>query len=385
MTIALAVVGLIVIVALIFMLPRSGRRPDARPSSPSSSARTPPDRRQALPEAPISRAPAGGASPAAPAAVPAALSGFRLLTENDLAPDQKAVLLTALRAIAKPPRSMNTVLSPDFMDGERTNELVEFIMREPIVAAKVLATVNSPFYGLQSPIGSVGHAVTFLGLNTVRNVAVQMLAKESFKTDNPALQKVCDGIWNAGMIASELCFRLAQKLGMPDQGTLSTQTLLSFFGDFAILLVLPAQSSTHNWQAGLLARTEAEQRETGVNSSIVGSLLMQEWGLPPGIVEGVGEVASVLVTPPGAQSPQRAARLALRYASARIGESVAFGGLRDLDEFDFRTDTSPEYYFLSQYFALPDLARFHEHLRTPEMRGVVRKLVAKLPESGSEH
>jgi HD-like signal output (HDOD) protein len=280
---------------------------------------------------------------------------------------------------------MNTMLSPDFMDGDRTNELVEFIMREPIVAAKVLATVNSPFYGLQSPIGSVGHAVTFLGLNTVRNVAVQMLAKESFKTDNPSLQKICDGIWNAGMIASELCFRLAQKLGMPDQGTLSTQTLLSFFGDFAILLVRPAQSGTNNWQAGLLARTDCEQRETGVNSCIVGSLLMQEWGLPPGIVEGVGEVAGVLVTPPAAQSPQRAASLALRYAAARIGERVAFGGLRDLDAFDFRTDASPEYYFLNQYFALPALARFHEHLHSPEIRGTVRRLVAKVPEPAFDH
>jgi hypothetical protein len=110
---------------------------------------------------------------------------------------------------------------------------------------------------------------------------------------------------------------------------------------------------------------------------------MQEWGLPPPIVEGVGEAASVLVTPPDGQAAQRAARLALRYASARLGERVAFAGLRDLDTFDFRTDAAPEFHFLNQYFALPGLARFHEHLHSPEIQGVIRKLVAKVPESAS--
>jgi len=35
------------------------------------------------------------------------------------------------------------------------------VMAEPQIAAKVLVMVNSPFYGLRSPLGSIGQAVTF--------------------------------------------------------------------------------------------------------------------------------------------------------------------------------------------------------------------------------
>jgi len=378
---ALAGLGtLAALILAVLLVMRAGRRRRARKAAVRRSKRAPPELPPNPPSPPVTQA--DGRAPPASIDVPAALADFHLVEEADLTRKRREELIGSLRRIARPPRSMNGMLSSEVISGDDVKEIVRFIMREPMIAAKILAMVNSPFYGLQSPIASVGQAVTFLGLLTVRNVAVQMLTKKSFKTDDPALQKVCDGLWDAGFIASELCYRLAPAVGMPDQGALSTQTLLAFLGDFAILTLFPAQSGTVNWQSGALARAKAEQRELGIDSGVVGSLLMEEWKLPPGIVGDVRDVVRILVSPPEQFTPERGARLALCYACARIGERIAFGELRDLSGFDFRNEEAPEYFFLNRYFDLRSLARFHDHLHSAGIRTVVDKFVAAAPGPG---
>jgi len=105
-------------------------------------------------------------------------------------------------------------------------------------------------------------------------------------------------------------------------------------------------------------------------------LLMQEWRLPETVVDGVRDVIDVLVRPPELLKPARAARLALCYACARIGEKVAFGGLTDLDEFDLVAEEGPEYFFLKRYLARPELSRFREELRSSEIRAVIARVSA---------
>jgi HD-like signal output (HDOD) protein len=83
----------------------------------------------------------------------------------------------------------------------QTLDLADMVIAEPQIAAKVLAVVNSPFYGLRSPLGSVGQAVTFMGMNTVRSLCLQYMLDESFNLKkavpptkvwcNPALARLC--------------------------------------------------------------------------------------------------------------------------------------------------------------------------------------------------
>ena len=368
------VVALIAVVVLVkrMLAPGGSRSAAARPRRRSAAPRT------ATAPAPTSAHAASEvnaepATPVAVAAVPAAIDKFRLIDEWELPSVRKEELLVALRTVAKPPGSIKALLSPKILAGEDANELIQFILREPIIAAKVLAAVNSPLYGLTTPIVSAGQAVTFLGLTTVRNVVLQTLTRDSFKAGDPALQRVCDGLWNCATIASEICHRVAQRMGMANPGALSTQALLSYFGDFAVLTLFAEHSRRVDWQAGLLARTVAEQRDLGVNARTLGCLLMRDWHLPDEIVDGVLEDGRVLVTPPECYPPQRAARLAVCYASTRLGERIAFGNLRDLSGFNFRSGDEPDYFYLNRYLARPELSRFYEHLHAQETCDIVRR------------
>jgi len=49
---------------------------------------------------------------------------------------------------------------------------VEVIEHDPILIMKILKLVNSSYFGLAQKITSVNHAVVYIGINTVKNLAL---------------------------------------------------------------------------------------------------------------------------------------------------------------------------------------------------------------------
>ncbi|NDE25309.1 MAG: HDOD domain-containing protein, partial [Betaproteobacteria bacterium] len=63
---------------------------------------------------------------------------------------------------------MEIVDDPD----SSAKDLNRIIARDPALAARVLKVVNSSFYGLPRQIGSINRAISLLGLNAVKHVAI---------------------------------------------------------------------------------------------------------------------------------------------------------------------------------------------------------------------
>ncbi len=55
-------------------------------------------------------------------------------------------------------------------------KLSKVIETDPVITLKVLRVVNSAYYRLPAPISSIDHAVVFLGLNTIKNLALSLAA-----------------------------------------------------------------------------------------------------------------------------------------------------------------------------------------------------------------
>ena len=280
-----------------------------------------------------------------------------------------------LARIPRPPSALHKLVSPQFLADASTAELSTMVMAEPQVAAKVLAVVNSPLYGLKSPLGSIGQAVTFLGLNTVRGICLQYLLDASFRSDDPEVRKIFAELWNASALASELCFKLAQLLELPQPGALVTQVVLSFLGRAASHSLLPQNVVLPMMHKGLLERSRVEQDALGLCASELGSLLMQQWQLPPSIVTQVRTIDLVLLTPVEAAPRESAVAMALCYFCARVGEKLAQGEMEDLATFQLEQEHSAEFYYLQGYLRQPALARLHEFVRLPEVLSSVNTMV----------
>ncbi|MFZ2826366.1 HDOD domain-containing protein [Hydrogenophaga sp.] len=349
------------------------RRGPARAApSPVTTQRTaaPQGRATSVPTLPATVAPA-------PEPEPAELRAFEWLREQDMDPAQRETLVAAIKGIPRPPRSMQQLLSPEFVARAGSSELSELVMGEPLIAARVLSTVNAPFYGLQKPVTNIGQAVTFLGMNTLRSICLQYMLAEAFKPKLAEAQRSFDTIWRASAVASELCVRLGKALNLPDQGSLSTQVVLSFVGQLATASLLPASGLEHWLSRGRLERARMEQERLGLNASEIGCLLMKTWELPAGLVNDVSGLGQQLVTSCMTTDPVRAPRLALGYLCARLGERLALGQLGTLEGYDVKLDANVDTFHLRAALAHPSLARLDQALAAPELQTAVLQMMGR--------
>lgn len=371
---SLLLVSLVLVAALAgaWLVLRSRASP---PPPPAVRGPRPPPK--PAPRRPVAAQPAPPASPAA-LLPPEALGAFQWLAHESLAPDRRQALVTAVRRIPRPSAALHQLLSPQFLDRASSNELSDLITGEARIAAKVLATVNAPYYGLKRPVAGIGQAVTFLGLNTVRSICMQSLLDDSFKPTDAGLKQAYSQIWHASALASELCTRLAGKLGLPDSGALVAQVLLSFLGHLATATLLTAQDAEATPVGGsLLDRTRDAQARLGLGPSEIGALLLQEWGLPAAIVDDVRAIDRLLVTAAGDRPAASSHRLAVAHLCARLGEHMAAGGPvtpGSLAGLAAGQTMAEDGFHLRTHLAAPVLARLPEHLKAADLARALQAL-----------
>lgn len=361
--------ALAVAVASWWFLRPAGRSPTAQATRPPK-VRT---QRSAAPTASPTQAPAT-APPEPP--LPPELASFRWRAETELDAEHRASMVAAVRGIPRPPRSMQQLLSPEFVATAGSAELSELVMGEPLIAARVISTVNAPFYGLHRPVTNIGQAVTFLGMNSVRGICLQYMLAEAFKPTLANTQKAFDVIWKASAIASELAVRLGKALNLPEQGSLSTQVVLSFVGQLATASLIPP-SELERWLAsGRLERARLEQDLLGLNACEIGALLMKTWELPASLVGEVSALGRQLVTPYLKTDPVHAPRLALGYLCARLGERLALGQMRGLEGYEVGQDQGADTHHLRASLAHPALARLEQALASPDVQAAVQQMLS---------
>lgn len=318
---------------------------------------------------------AAAASQPAAEPMPEALASFHWFLPDSLAAERQQALVATLRTIPRPPAALQQLMSPQFLARASSGELSDLITGEVRIAVKVLATVNSPFYGLRQPVSSIGQAVTFLGLNSVRSLCLQYLLDDSFKASNAEQRRIYDQIWSASALASELCAKLAPRLALPDSGAMVAQVLLSFLGHLGAASLLLSEPGVPAPGADLLARCRWSQQALGLTPAEIGGLLLREWSLPESIVEQVCSIDRVLVTPADALPSRHSQSLAVAYLCARLGEYLtAADAPTDLAGFDPRHAPGEDFFHLRGYLAAPGLARLNDHLHGADIQRCLQAL-----------
>lgn len=368
--------GLFLLLFIALLLSRR-KRPSARTPSPPSTAR--PAQPAAAPAAPSAPRPAPARTLLSP---PSALASFQRLGRDQLSTQRQAAITAALQRVAQPSRALHQLVSPDFLAQASSADLAELLQGEPQVTAKVLATVNSPLYALQAPVVSLGPAITYLGLNTVRGLCLHYMLEDSFQSGDSGLRRYFDQVWGASSLASELCLRLAQGCHLTDPGALATQVVLSFLGRLSLASVLPTDKLLAMAPLDLLERTRLEQQQVGLGACEVGCLLMQAWQLPKALIDETGAIDALLCPQPPALSPRAEARLAVAYLSARIGEQMMFGELAEPAALDWADEARVDLFPVRQALSLPALAPLPELLQGQELNRHLRQMQQALQPRG---
>lgn len=162
--------------------------------------------------------------------------------------------------------------------------VTQIIEQDTGVAAKVLQLVNSSFFGMSRKSMSVTQAVSYLGVNTLRNlVLANSLFTELGSGDVEFLEREQDNSLLVGSVAGQL-------LSNPEQVEIAvTAGLLHDAGKLAIACRLPDEYRANvTWaRAQGMEVYQVERERLGVTHAGVGAYLLGLWGLPNEVIDAV--------------------------------------------------------------------------------------------------
>lgn len=332
----------------------------AAPTQPSRTHAGPPAARSELRPASPAPAPEPGGAAAATASGasrlpqpplstwldtaerPAELAAWQPATPADLTPQQLQGIVATFRNVPRPPRLLSRLVAMDLLNAPSSAELVGLITGELLIAAKVLAAVNAPAYGLPQPVAGVGQAVTYLGLNRVRAICMHYALQQAFQADSPERAERLKALWHASALAGELSQQTPQRVSLADPGELTSAVLLSFLGNLAVAVAVPRPMLGRIPARCHFTRSRAEQALLGLSAGEIGRLLMRQWELPAPVIDAVAAIEQRLHTAHSPQGDEATLREAFGYLCARLGERLVWGELESLAAFDLAHDTDPE-------------------------------------------
>ncbi|MEN6621605.1 MAG: HDOD domain-containing protein [Smithella sp.] len=169
-------------------------------------------------------------------------------------------------------------------------QLVKVIEYDPVLVLKILKMVNSSYFGLAKKITSVNHAVLYLGLNTIKNLALSIAILGVMPRKNAAGFNM-DAFLMHSLATATVSRMLAKKSGIPEKELFDyfLSGLLHDFGKIVLARYLPGEykETLRISREETIPLFEVERQIFGVNHAVIGSLLMEKWQILGSINEAL--------------------------------------------------------------------------------------------------
>jgi HD-like signal output (HDOD) protein len=167
------------------------------------------------------------------------------------------------------------------------DEIAALVESDPTSTSELLALVNSPLFAFRTRIDSAAHAITLLGIESTKSLAVS-LAMRSLMQGAPRTP-VVRRFWVHGIATATVAQRFARSFHI-DPHVAYVSALMHDLGRLGLLAAHPDEYSTlaltsNESTAEILA---AEKAEFGMTHCHAGELLAKAWSLP----ESLGKVAA---------------------------------------------------------------------------------------------
>ncbi|MDD5285358.1 MAG: HDOD domain-containing protein [Desulfuromonadaceae bacterium] len=189
-------------------------------------------------------------------------------------------LFEAVEKMPAFPKSVQRVLELTRDINCSPKELVMVIEKDPVMTMKLLRILNSAYYSFPKQITSVNQSVVYLGLNTIKNMALSFAAVGSLPKDNAAgfdFQRYLMHSLTTASLARTLCQRYSQDDTNPADCYVAG--LLHDFGKvvFAQFLAPEFKEALACCRDHGISLHQAEQKIIGADHTVVGSMLVEKW------------------------------------------------------------------------------------------------------------
>ena len=168
-------------------------------------------------------------------------------------------------------------------------EIADLIMADPVLASKILKTVNSPFYGLTKQVSTVSQALVILGLQAAKTLALGFSLLTHLKNADRTEGFNHILFWKRCIYAGVSSRVLARKFNVMQQEEAFLAGLLANMGVLVLHRVVPEQFDVLFTKAkGDYLRLNVLCRETlDLTPPDASTLLAEKWQLPPVLAQPI--------------------------------------------------------------------------------------------------
>jgi putative nucleotidyltransferase with HDIG domain len=250
------------------------------------------------------------------------LGYYEAVELSELTPEFERKLGTAVERMPAFPRNVQKILELTRDINCQPKDVVGVIENDPVMTVKILKVINSAYYGLPSKIISVSQSVVYLGINTIKNLALSFAAVGILPRMNTAGYDIQRYLLHSLVVASAARqLATVSAKGEVDSGDCYIAGLLHDFGK-----VVFAQFLADEFRDALIYSLEhsvplheAEKAVIGVDHGLVGAMLAKRWAFPEHLVDCIRDHHNPLAEPSAMMDCLRVADQVVRYRD--IGNS----------------------------------------------------------------
>jgi putative nucleotidyltransferase with HDIG domain len=173
----------------------------------------------------------------------------------------------------------------------QARDLVRVIDTDPVLTMRILRVANSAYFGLQMKIVSVQHAVVYIGLNSVKHLALATAAIGSLP-DKSSSGFDAERFLQHSMAVGVITRRLSKRLGgRASDGDEFVAGLLHDIGKVLFAHFEPealGEALRISVEEAVPVH-EAEHRLLGVDHAEMGGMLANHWGFPETLCRAIRE------------------------------------------------------------------------------------------------
>ncbi|MEE2681037.1 MAG: HDOD domain-containing protein [Planctomycetota bacterium] len=170
-------------------------------------------------------------------------------------------------------------------------DLHRIVASDPALSSRILKVVNSSFYGMPRQIGSMNRAISLLGLNAVKNIAVAASLGRIFRGRSAMPNFDAKALWSHSLNTAVAACLIARESGSSRSDEAFLAGLLHDIGlmvewqhDQSKFHSLMIEIDTDESGAPGTCLIGAEESCFGVNHQDLGAALCEQWKFPRSLV-----------------------------------------------------------------------------------------------------
>lgn len=169
-------------------------------------------------------------------------------------------------------------------------DLVGAVESDQSLATKILKVANSPFFGCTRTVENLERAVSMIGFNEVRNIAIGLTAFQTLHRRSGTVRFERDKFWRHSYACGFVSHFISESMGFGNQEYAFVGGLIHDIGKVTLDSYFPRQFAAVLEDLSNPPNTfiASELRTLDVGHDEVGRFICNHWKLPEDICSGVG-------------------------------------------------------------------------------------------------